>query len=66
MNDPSYITIHYLCLYLSFVDQILSLFHQLLQHCCEGYSADMTQMNTQEGSYAYDITLLTANVAAAF
>jgi len=30
--------------YLSFVYQILILFHWL-QHCCEGYSVDMAQMN---------------------
>jgi hypothetical protein len=50
--------------YLSFVYQILSL-HHWLQHCCEGYSADTAQMNTWKGSYACDIALSTAYLAAA-
>jgi len=50
--------------YLSFVYQILSLLHHL-QHCCEGYSADMAQRNTWKGCHPYDIPLLTANIAAA-
>jgi len=53
-----------LCEYLSFVYQILSLLHWL-QYCCEEYSADTAQMNTSNESYTYDITLSTANLAAA-
>jgi len=53
-----------LCMYLSFVYQILSLLYWL-QHYCERYSADMAQMNTWNGCYAFDIALSTANLAAA-
>jgi len=37
----------------------------LLQHCCEGYSADTAQVNSWEGSYAYDIALSSADLAVA-
>jgi len=51
-------------MYLFFLYQILFLLHWL-QHCCEGYSADTAQMNTWQGSYAYNIALSTTNLAAA-
>jgi hypothetical protein len=63
--ESSYITILSLRIDLSFVYQILSLFHSLLQHCCEGYSADTAQINAWRRSYAYNIALLTANIAVA-
>jgi len=52
-----------LCVYPSLVYQIISLLHRQ-QHCWEGYSAHSAQMNTWKGSYAYNIALLTANLAA--
>ena len=50
--------------YLLFV-HILSLLHWLLQHCCEGDSADTALMNTWMGSYVYGIALSIADLVAA-
>jgi len=60
----SFSTSVFLRIYLSFLYKILSLLHQL-QHWFEEYSADLAQMNTWKGSYAYDISLATASLAAA-
>jgi hypothetical protein len=64
LNHTLYITIPFLCLYLSFVHQNLYLFCKLLQHCCEGYSADTALMNAWLGDYAYNMALSTTNLAA--
>jgi hypothetical protein len=46
------------------VHEILSLL-PWLEYCCVGYSADTAQRNTLKGSYAYNIALLTTNLASA-
>jgi len=64
MINPLSRIIQSLCLYFSIVYQILSSI-LYLQLYLEAPSVNMLLMNTWNGSYACDIDLLTANIAAA-